>query len=149
MTEEAVNQVRPRRSYEWKSRAALFGIPLVHVAFGREPSGRLRIAKGFVAVGQFAFGGVTVAQFGVGLIFGFGQCVCGLIAAGQIAAGLLLAIGQLTTGLIAVGQLSMGLYALGQAGWGRYLWTPNRVDMEAVALFHTLYLKLAQLVGLQ
>jgi hypothetical protein len=38
---------------------------------------------------------------------------------------------------------------MGQVGWARYLWSPNRTDMEAVALFHTLYLKIAQLPGLQ
>lgn len=127
------------RGFEWKTRAALFGIPLIHVAFGRDPAGRLRVAKGFIAVGQFALGGITVAQFGVGLIFGLGQCVCGLAAVGQVAAGLLFAIGQIATSILAVGQVAVGLYALGQVAWGRYLWTPDRVDMEAVALFYTIY----------
>jgi len=149
MTEKMGRWSRPRWSYEWKSRASLFGIPLVHVAFGRDAGGRLRIAKGFIAIGQFAFGAITVAQFGVGLIFGLGQFMCGLAVVGQVAAGVLVAVGQLATGLIAVGQVAAGLYALAQAGWGRYLWTPTHVDMEAVALFHTIYFKLAQLVGLQ
>ena len=50
--------------YEWKSKATLFGWPLVHVAFGRDKNGKLRVAKGIVAIGQFGVGAVTVAQFG-------------------------------------------------------------------------------------
>ncbi|MCA1959171.1 MAG: hypothetical protein LDL33_00135 [Desulfomonile sp.] len=149
MTEEIGMRPRSRWGYEWKSRAALFGIPLVHVAFGRDSAGRRRVAKGFIAIGRFAFGAITVAQFGVGLIFGLGQFVCGLTAVGQVAAGILVAIGQAATGLIAVGQVAAGLYALAQVGYGRYLWTPTHIDMEAVALFHTIYFKLAQLVGLE
>ena len=41
--------------YEYKSKQTLFGWPLVHVAFGRDAKGKLRVAKGVIAVGQFGF----------------------------------------------------------------------------------------------
>jgi len=106
------------------------------------------VAKGFVAVGQFAVGGITFAQFGIGILFGFGQMAVGIFAVGQMAVSLIAAIGQLAVGLLAVGQVVAGLYGLGQIGWARYIWSPNRTDMEAVALFHTIYLRISQLLVL-
>jgi hypothetical protein len=81
--------------FEWRSRAHLFGIPIVHVAFGRDAAGKLRVARGliaagqvaygFLAIGQFAAGVVTVAQFGIGLVFGIGQFILAGVAVGQFA----------------------------------------------------------------
>ncbi len=94
--------------YEWKSKQTLFGLPLVHVAFGRDKDGKVRVAKGVVAIGQFAVGAVTIAQFGVGAIFGLGQFVAAPLA-----------IGQFALGLAAIGQIGIGLfYGLGQFATG-------------------------------
>jgi len=134
--------------FEWKSRARLFGIPLVHVAFGRDLAGRVRVAKGFLAVGQFAVGLVTVAQFGVGFLFGFGQFMLGLTVVAQVAAGLIIGIGQIASGIVTVGQLVVGIYGLCQAGWVKYMWSYSRVDMEAVALYCTLAERVQQFLGL-
>ena len=134
--------------FEWRSRANLFGIPLIHVAFGRDNTGRMRVAKGFVAIGQLAVGLITIAQFGIGVIFGFGQFVTGLTGIGQVALAVILGIGQFATGLIAIGQVVLAVFGLAQAGWATYLWSPDRVDMEAVAMFHTLLLRFRSLFGL-
>ena len=123
--------------FEWKSRLGLFGIPLIHIAFGCNHRGRIRVAKGFIAVGQFAVGGITFCQFGVGVLLAVGQLTAGLIS-----------LGQLAVGLLAAGQLVAGLYGVGQAGWGRYLWTPERTDMEAVALFYTIAMRIGGLLGI-
>ncbi len=97
------------RGYEWKSKKTLFGYPLVHVAFGRDANGRLRVARGIVAVGQFAIGAFTVAQFGVGLVAGIGQFVVAPIAVGQFALGLV-AAGQFGIGLLyGAGMIATGL----------------------------------------
>jgi hypothetical protein len=133
--------------FEWKSQRRIFGIPLVHVAFGSDARGKLRVAKGLVAVGQFGVGLVTVAQFGVGVIFGFGQFILGLSVLSQFAAGLLVGVGQLATGVFAVGQFVVGIYGMGQEGWAKYFWGPSRVDMEAVAMFSTIYSKISALFG--
>jgi hypothetical protein len=100
--------------YEYKSEQKLFGLPLVHIAFGRDTNGKLRVAKGFIAIGQFAIGGITIAQFGVGYIFGLGQFVLAPIALGQFAAGLF-AAGQFGFGLL----MGAGLIATGLLkAWG-------------------------------
>lgn len=82
---------------------------------------------GVVAIGQFAVGVVAV-----------GQVAGGVFAFGQFAAAFLGAFGQFALGTFAVGQFVAGLYARGQIGWARYLWSPGRTDMEAVAMFETI-----------
>ena len=134
--------------FEWKTRANILGIPLIHVAFGRDKQGKLRVAKGVLAIGQFAIGLVGVGQFGIGMLFGFGQFMCGLVILAQFAVGGILGVGQFATGVLAVGQVATGWYALCQAGWAKYLWSQSRVDMEAVALFSTIKMQLFQLLGL-
>jgi hypothetical protein len=123
--------------YVWKTRAKVFGIPLICVAFGSNEKGKIQVAKGVIAIGQFAVGLVAIGQFGIGLI-GIGQCVAGVVAFGQLALGLLVAFGQLSIGTFAVGQFVIGKFGRGQFGWAEYLWSPGRTDMEAVAMFETI-----------
>jgi hypothetical protein len=109
--------------FDWKSARTLFGYPLVHVAFGRDAEGKMRVARGIVAIGQFGIGAVTIAQFGVGAVLGLGQFVVaplaiaqfafGLAAIGQIGIGLLFGLGQVATGAVAIGQLTLGNWLRG------------------------------------
>ena len=46
----------------------LFGLPLLHVSFKYRPNRMPVVAKGVIAIGQFACGGFTLSQFGVGLV---------------------------------------------------------------------------------
>jgi hypothetical protein len=124
------------QGFEWKTKASIFGIPLISVAFGRDPEGRIRIAKGLLAVGQFAYGGIVVAQFGAGIVT-LSQFAVGLFAFGQLALGLLLGLGQVAGGVMAIGQVVCGVYGLCQIGWAKYMWSPGRTDMEAVSMFYT------------
>ena len=96
------------------------------------------MAKGVIAVGQFAVGAVTVARFGVGLLFGFGQFVAGLTAIGQLAAGVLFGLGQFTSGQVAVGQFVVGVWVLAQVGFGTHVWSMARKDVEAIEYFQNL-----------
>ncbi|MDQ7783000.1 MAG: hypothetical protein RDU20_08985 [Desulfomonilaceae bacterium] len=141
---------KPSRGFgfEWKTKTRIFRLPLVHVAIGLDARGRPLTAKGFIAIGQVGIGVITIAQAGLGLLFGFGQLVFGLIAIGQAAVGLVLAVGQFAVGILAVGQQVIGVYGLCQAGWAKYLWSTSHTDMEAVALFYTIYEKLGRLIGL-
>jgi len=141
-------QKRMGSGLEWKSRTTVLGFPLVHVAFGRDAQGRLRVAKGIIAVGQFAVGLITLAQFGIGILFGFGQFLVGLTVIAQFAGGLLLGIGQFATGFMVVGQVVVGIYAICQVGWAKYMWGPDRTDMEAVAMFSTILLRIRQILGI-
>ncbi len=54
--------------YEYKSKASLFGLPLLHVSFKYGPNRVPVPAKGVIAIGQFACGIVTVSQFGLGVV---------------------------------------------------------------------------------
>ena len=54
--------------FEYKSKATLMGLPLVHISFKYRPN-RLPVpARGVIAIGQFACGILTISQFGVGLV---------------------------------------------------------------------------------
>jgi len=114
----------------------IFGYPLVHIAFGRNAQGRLRVAKGVIAIGQFAVGGVAGGQFGLGLVGGIGQM---MIAP--------LALAQLAVGYIAVGQLIVAYIGLAQVGLAPYLWSMHRADPEAVEFFKHLFYSILQLIG--
>ncbi|MCX7006840.1 MAG: zinc ribbon domain-containing protein [Kiritimatiellaeota bacterium] len=54
--------------YEYKSGITLLGVPLVHISFKYRPNRRPVVARGVIAIGQFACGLVTISQFGIGLI---------------------------------------------------------------------------------
>jgi hypothetical protein len=54
--------------FEYKSQATFLGWPLVHVSFKYRPNRVPVVARGVIAIGQFACGGFTLSQFGVGLV---------------------------------------------------------------------------------
>jgi hypothetical protein len=121
--------------FEWKSEFTVYGYPLVHVAVGRDKTGKLRVAKGIIAIGQFAVGLVTVAQFGVGILFGFGQFIVGSTALAQFAVALVFGAGQIASGYVAIGQIVIGYYGLAQAGLAAHLWSTHHKDPEAARFF--------------
>jgi hypothetical protein len=121
--------------FEWQSSQTFLGYPLIHVAFGKNARGKWRVAKGVIAVGQFAFGLITVAQFGVGLLFGFGQFIVGYTVLAQVAVALYFAVGQIAVGYAAVGQVVWAYYGLAQLGWATHLWSSGHRDPQAVAYF--------------
>jgi len=104
--------------YEWRSAKTLWGRPLVHVAFGRDERGKLRVANGVIAIGQFARGMIAIGQFAAGSLLAvgqfavaplaLGQFALGLMAAGQFGLGLLFGAGMIATGLVAKGLVTLG-----------------------------------------
>ncbi len=132
--------VKPAKSrgVDIKIGPVFYGFPLINIAVGRDEKGRLRVAKGVIAIGQFGIGIITFAQFGIGILFGFGQMIIGLTAIAQVAIGAVFGLGQLATGYIAIGQIVLGWYGLAQFGLARYIWTPDHRDIEAVMFFHRL-----------
>ena len=72
--------------FEYRTKAELWGLPLLHVSFKFRPN-RLPVpARGIIAIGQFGAGVVTLAQFGVGLVSVGQFCLGGWVLA-QFAAG--------------------------------------------------------------
>ncbi len=53
--------------FEYKSAATLFGLPLLHISFKYRANRMPVPAKGIIAIGQFAAGGLTISQFGAGV----------------------------------------------------------------------------------
>jgi hypothetical protein len=131
--------------FEWRTEAELWGYPLVCVAVGRSDRGGMRVAKGWIAVGQFAVGAVAFAQLGAGLVFGLGQFLAAPVVVAQVALGLIFGLGQLATGYVAVGQVAFGYYALCQAGLGWHVWRQGYQDPQAVEFFA----RLAERLGLE
>jgi predicted Ser/Thr protein kinase len=130
---------------EYRSSVTLFGLPLVHMAFGIDPStGRKRVAKGIIAIGDIAVG---VFSFG-GLAAGglsFGGLSVGVLAIGGMVVGLLGAFGGMAiggtawgglgVGVIALGGLAIGYYALGGSAWGVHTMSSNGIDPVAKSFF--------------
>ncbi len=54
--------------FEYRSRLTLAGLPLVHISFKYRPNRVPVVARGVIAVGQFAVGGITFSQFGIGIL---------------------------------------------------------------------------------
>jgi len=128
----------PSYGFEWKSSRTFLGYPLVHIAIGRTPEGKLRVARGIIAIGQFGIGLICVAQFGVGLLFGFGQFVAGLTVLAQFAGGLLVGVGQFATGYVVFGQVVAGYYSKGQFDLGHLLWRFLQENPEIAAFLRSI-----------
>lgn len=92
----------------YQSKTRLCGLPLVHVSLGGTagPYPR-RIASGWIAIGDIAFG----------ILFAAGGISAGAVSVGGLAAGLL-AVGGLTAGFAAAGGLAVGVLAAGGAAFG-------------------------------
>jgi hypothetical protein len=54
--------------FEYKSKAAFVGLPLLHISFKYRPNRIPVPAKGVIAIGQFACGIFTLSQFGIGIV---------------------------------------------------------------------------------
>ncbi len=94
------------RSREYRSHWTLLGLPLIHVSLGIRHEGKLRPAKGWIAIGEMAYG----AFLGVGSRFALAPISLGGGAAiGVLALGGGAAIGLLSLG----GGLGLGAWALG------------------------------------
>jgi serine/threonine-protein kinase len=131
--------------YEYRSRQRVWGVPLVHIATGLDPhTGRSRVARGVIAIGNVAvgvvaigggaMGGIAVGGMALGLI-GFGGIVLGLVLAiGGLAAGGVV-VGGLAVGGIAVGGFALGYYAFGGAAWGAHALGSNVRDPQAASFF--------------
>lgn len=93
------------KPYEYKSKATLFGVPLIHI--NTSGSYGTRYAKGIIAIGDvaigvFAFGGVAMGGLTVGGV-SLGAVALGGVAIGGVA------LGGVALGLIGIGGVSIGL----------------------------------------
>jgi hypothetical protein len=91
---------------EYRSRATLLGLPLVHVALSSVVDGQFRrgVATGWIAIGDVAFG----------ILLAVGGVAVGGVSLGGVAVGVL-PIGGLALGVLALGGLAFGIVAVGGA----------------------------------
>ena len=113
----------PLRTWEYRSHATLFGLPLVHWrSFGkvRKPGEKVQPAIGWIAFGERAYGilyasggiavgGISTGALSIGLL-SFGGFSIGLLAFGGLAVGAV-ALGGGAIGLVAAGGMALGWHA--------------------------------------
>ena len=93
--------------YEWKSATTLAGWPLVHVAFGIDRAGKVRTARGVIAIGQRAIGGFACGILAVGVVS------CGVVCGGLISCGVVAIALALACGVNAIAPVAFGVVAIG------------------------------------
>jgi hypothetical protein len=121
--------------YEYRSPIVIGNLPLIHIATGFDPqTGRKRVAKGFIAIGDIAVGVVAVGGLAVGGL-AFGGLALGLCAFGGGAVGLVLALGGAAVGYIAFGGAAVGVWAMGGGAWGAHVFGGNARDPQVLDLF--------------
>jgi hypothetical protein len=54
--------------YEYKSKTAFLGLPLLHISFKYRPNRMPVPAKGIISIGQFGIGVINISQFGLGIV---------------------------------------------------------------------------------
>jgi hypothetical protein len=102
----------PECAYEYRSRASFLGLPLVHIRIGDRFNMLRGPVKAWIAMGNFAvggliaFGGIAIAPVGIGF------CGIGLLSYAGIALGLF-PIGGIALGICAFGGLAVGWQSLG------------------------------------
>jgi hypothetical protein len=114
-------------NYEYRSERELFGLPLVHIAQGVDPkTGRLRVARGIIAIGNvaigvlalggFAVGGIALGGVGLG-VFALAGIAIGGVALGGMSLALFLAIGGMAfSAAYALGGLAIAPHAISSLG---------------------------------
>jgi hypothetical protein len=109
--------------YEYRSSLEILGWPLIHIAQGIDPdTGRPRVARGIIAIGNiaiglFAVGGLALGGFamgGLGLgVVALGGIAVGWVALGGMALALYLAVGGLAVSLMyGIGGLALAPHAI-------------------------------------
>ena len=130
---------------EFRSKTTIAGIPLVHIAFGIDPlTGKQRTAKGIIAIGDRAIGGLAFGGASLGVI-ACGGMAAGLVSFGGLSLGVLLAVGGIALGgisfggfalgVISLGGAAVGLYSFGGMAWGLHSLASNASDPEASRFF--------------
>ena len=117
------------RGYEYRSERELFGLPLIHITSGVDPyTGRRRVSRGIIAIGDVAIGVIAVGGLALGGI-AIGGMALGLLAIGGLALGVM-ALGAISFGLFfAIGAVALSLmYAIGWSALAPHFIGANGID---------------------
>ena len=130
---------------DYRSRFSLFGLPLLHVAAGVDSeTGKMRVAKGIIAVGSraqgvvaiggFAMGGIAIGGGAIGIL-AFGGMAFGVFSFGGLAIALVLALGGGAIAPIALGGGAVGYFTFAGGGVGTHVLAANVHDPLAQRFF--------------
>jgi len=132
-------------SVDYRSKTTLFGLPLVHIADGVDPeTGRVRVARGIIAIGSEAHGVIAIGGMAIGAIALGGLAIGGLTIGGLgmglwafagCAMGLIGAWGGVAVGPISMGGAAIGYYAKGGWAAGIHPWDSMMKDPAAAQFF--------------
>jgi hypothetical protein len=98
----------PAPAYEFRSRASLFGLPLVHVRLGDRFDVMRGSVKAWIAIGS---------SHAVGVIFASGGIAVAPVSFGGIAIGIL-PFGAIALGIFPIGAMTLGIWAYGALAFG-------------------------------
>jgi hypothetical protein len=105
------------RGRRFRSKATLFGLPAIDIAFGPWHGERVGRARGFLAIGDVATGALAIGGQARGIVALGGTAVGGL-ACGGLSIGLLTAYGGMAIGGLAFGGAAVGGIACGGGAAG-------------------------------
>ncbi len=54
--------------FEYKSKATIMGLPLLHISFKYRRNKMPVVAVGVISIGQFGAGIINISQFGIGIV---------------------------------------------------------------------------------
>lgn len=110
---------KSNKHYEFKSeKRTKKGLPFLHINVGLDENGKIRRAKGVIAVGIIAKGIVSLGLVSTGII-AVGAIALGLIAVGSLSLGALIATGAIAIGVgVSVGGIAVGSVAIGGVAIG-------------------------------
>lgn len=106
-----------RGGRRFRSKARLFGLPAIDIAFGPSGEERFGRARGFLAIGDRARGVVALGGQAVGIVSIGGQSF-GVVSLGGMSIGLLSSMGGLSIGGVALGGFAVGGLAMGGGAIG-------------------------------
>lgn len=125
---------------EYKSKKQWFGLPLIHVAQGIDPeTGRPRVAKGIIAIGNVAKGVIAIGGLAMGGLT-FGGLSLGVFAIGGLSLGLIALGGCALAVFLAMGGFAASLYyAIGGFAIAKHVIGGNRVDQDFLRLIERIW----------
>ena len=101
----------------YRSKATIFGLPVIDIAIGPKDGEMRGKAKGFVAIGDIATGWLAIGGIARGVV-AIGGVALGLFAMGGLSLGLFVAMGGLGIGGMAMGGGAVGGIATGGGAAG-------------------------------
>jgi hypothetical protein len=101
----------------YRSKATLFGWPVIDIALGPKDGQMRGHAKGIIAIGDIATGGIALGGIARGFV-AIGGLALGLFSVGGGAVGLLTATGGMAIGGMASGGGALGFLAAGGGAAG-------------------------------